>query len=112
LEAQGGASAYYKTYRQRRKINKLIDLPASVHRVVCGKEASRFVQNELSECAAKSDAKIPQPIVMAGKYLLVPEKGANRDAIFIELRVITEPFSELQRTTDFSCDVSEVTVEG
>jgi len=123
LECQGGAAAYYRDYRKRKKRIKDSDIagaadggtPAEV-----AKCASRMDKSAVSppketgqpsaKADANRDAKSEQGSVMTGKYLLVPADGAKGDAIIVQLSVIADKSGALQRTTEFPRGLSGATV--
>jgi hypothetical protein len=80
LASQGGCSAYYRLYRERRR-----------RRARCGQSddaAAERARPPAGASRAKSDATRAQSLVIAGRYQLVPLGGAKSDAIWVQLTVI------------------------
>lgn len=78
LASQGGSSAYYRLYRERR-------------RACCAQSADPGAQRArlpATEASAKSDATTAQSRVSSGRYRLVPWGGAKSDAIWVQLSII------------------------
>jgi len=111
LEAQGGASSYYRKYRLRRKLSQptIID-PNGPQSLKRNKGLSNQQSAPSLQCA-NSDTKLAQLPVITGRYFLIPPGGANSDAILVQLSVITDEFDDLQRTTGFYCGQNEVKVQ-
>lgn len=113
LDSQGGAAAYYRDYRRRkRKQDKgIAGAPDAGTAGNAAKRASEMDKSAVlprketrqasAKADAKSDAKSVQGAVMTGKYLLVPVEGAKSDAIVVQLSVIAAQSGDLQRTTDY-----------
>ena len=97
LEAQGGAAAYYRAYRIRKRKRKL-EVEAAWPEAFKtdaeskGKEAciGSLFAGEASdiEASANRDACLPIAPIISGTYELFPQ-GANRDAITVEIRMIS-----------------------
>ena len=97
LEAQGGAAAYYRAYRIRKRRRKLESEAAEAEAFNTdaeskGKEAciGSLFAGEASdiEASANRDACLPIAPIISGTYELFPQ-GANRDAITVEIRMIS-----------------------
>lgn len=109
LESRGGAAAYYRDYRRRKRkkdrgLGGAADAGTAGESAKCasGREESAVSPPEASaKVDAKSDAKYAQPAVMTGRYLLVPAGGAKSDAIIVQLSVIAAQSGDLQRTTGY-----------
>ena len=108
LEAQGGAGAYYRSYRRKRKEAQRAGgqqdsaKPATRGEARPSGREQKATANAAGDADAKRDAKVAQASVIAGEYLLIPSGGAKRDAIVVQLRAISTETSEMQRTTHFS----------
>jgi hypothetical protein len=114
LEMQGGAAAYHRAYRRRRQppsANARAGKCAAPTKMEEGLAANPSFQPR-SAPRANSDATFVKHPVMTGQYLLVPQGGANSDAIFVQLSVITQDFPTSQRTTDFSGTGPRATLGG
>jgi hypothetical protein len=113
LEAQGGAAAYYRSYRLKRKEAKRAGegvKPATMGEVRPRGKPQRGPE-EAAGLSAKRDAKEAQGPVITGEYLLIPSGGTKRDAILVQLRAISMETADLQRTTHFQGGPSGVTVQ-
>jgi hypothetical protein len=107
LEAQGGAGAYYRSYRRKRKEAQRagdpsdVGKPATTGEIGPSGKLQKGTEEAKDDAGAKRDAKAPQQTVMTGEYLLIPSGGAKRDAILVQLRAISTETGGLQRTTHF-----------
>lgn len=119
LEAQGGAAAYYRRYRKRRREKSAgeaqSELPQSDEQVpnppasnptherkaTCPEPSSSAKSNAKATRppCANSDAFSPQLPVISGRYRLIPDGGANSDAISVFLSVISGGCEETQIST-------------
>ena len=105
---------YYRDYRRRRKLNQQTKPNSNAGSPSVAQKDLSAGPIKSQGSGANSDAKNSQAPVMTGKYLLVPmapSNGANSDAIFIELSVITCELADLQRTTGCYWQQDEVKVE-
>ena len=95
LEFQGGAANYYREYRQRRRAPRTSRPCAPTG--MTETESSPPIGDAPSR--ANSDAGTAGSCVFSGVYRLVPEGGANSDAIFVNLSVISRCSEEPQIST-------------
>ena len=82
LAANGGAAAYYRRYRSRR-----IEVEAAAESDAEPVEVS--APGGQTATPANSDALLVESQVISGKYELVPLGGANSDAFWAEIRIIS-----------------------
>lgn len=86
LSAQGGAAAYHRAYRKRRRLR---GIEAGRCKATCGGVQSNLEAREASLRAfANSDATIGDSSIKPGRYLLFCEH-AKRDATWVEIRLIS-----------------------
>jgi hypothetical protein len=97
LAAQGGAAAYYRAYRirkRRRKLESESAEPKAIKTEAEGKAKEAFVGSLFAgeaseiEASANRDACLRIGPIISGTYELFPQ-GANRDAITVEIRMIS-----------------------
>jgi hypothetical protein len=104
LEKQGGAAAYYREYRVRKRLEKAkqkaiaafesirTSEPTSMAKVeaeIAGGERSLFAPlGSVVGASANRDACLRFPFIKAGIYELLPQ-SANRDSITVEIRMIS-----------------------
>jgi hypothetical protein len=118
LEAQGGAAAYYRRYRKRRReksareaksapqLCKQVPTPPGTNpthesKAACAEPRSSAKSNAkvTRPSRANSDAFPPQLPVISGRYRLIPDGGANSDAISVFLSVISGKYDQTQIST-------------
>jgi hypothetical protein len=81
FSSRGGAAAYYRDYRMRRKATG----PPMAQSE--GSQKTTF-QN------ANSDATLGKSLIKTGRYLLYPE-GANSDAIWVQISAISTSYDSI-----------------
>jgi len=108
LVSQGGAAQYHRAYRRRRREAEESAIQAKTEEGPQGgaerspSEASRFETSiapslfagsqAVLDASANRDARSVEKVIKPGRYKIYPagaKRGANRDAIVVELRVIT-----------------------
>lgn len=85
LEANGGAAAYYRRYRNGCKKRQDEAPPADAVTTTAEYSAPGFPQGT----TAKSDAFSQKSLAISGRYELIPLGGAKSDAFQAEIRVIS-----------------------
>jgi len=95
LAEHGGAAAYYREYRRRKRRLKFEEQAAQAKVVKAEGEAKKDCPGaqfapEASgfEASANRDACLQISSIKSGTYELFP-KGANRDSIVVEIRMIS-----------------------
>ena len=91
LESQGGAAAYYREYRHRHR-----------HQGGGAPTREKPAKGDRNRPSANRDANHEDSSIVSGQYRLVPVRGANRDAIFVQLSVIKKESGHLQISTQWS----------
>ena len=81
LASQGGSSAYYRRYRERRRLQA-----GCAQSIEAGAQRAR---PSATGARAKSDATTAQSRVSSGRYRLVPWGAAKSDAIWVQLSVLS-----------------------
>lgn len=111
LEAQGGASRYYRAYREERAQRRR-DQANSAPKQARRQDRVRAIcaQKEMAGRGANSDANDAEALVTTGRYLVVAAERAKSDATIVHLLAITDDSSNLQRTTGFSGPCGDVTL--
>jgi len=107
LEAQGGASRYYRAYRayrEKRSQRQRDEADAAE------KQERVIAQEETVGSRANSDANGAEVLETTRRYLVVTARRAKSDAIIVQLRAITDDSPDLQRTTEFSEPCGDVTL--
>lgn len=105
LQSVGGAAAYYKTYRQRKKEKLTPKIISKINgkQTACAKSSPPLdsstkdtlderVHRETPCWTANSDATFAKTPLIHGRYLLKPAgetRHANSDAFLVEITVIT-----------------------
>ena len=85
MEKQGGVSAYFRNYRSRRKDEDKAKENETSH-VENTKNTTRVEERAI---CANSDAIFKEMLMKTARYYLSPFKGANSDAIVVEIRLIS-----------------------
>jgi len=92
LAAQGGSAKWYREYRRRsREAIASTDFTAPNPSAIVSKEkvADEVLLKPSDDIRAKRDAVPSKKGVSSGIYQLIATGAAKRDAIFVELRLIT-----------------------
>ena len=92
LESKGGAAAYYREYRKRRKQAQVTVDTASGSRQVADKCSENKDHSPDMPKSANIDAISEENAFKSGRYLMIPEHAkpdANIDAILVEIAMIS-----------------------
>lgn len=87
LEANGGAAEYHRRYRRKRKQRR------DKESVISKKKAEPVADSAAEPgpaTAANSDALSVESLTISGRYKLIPFGGANSDALYAEIRIISD----------------------
>jgi hypothetical protein len=104
LEKRGGAAAYYREYRARKRLEKAKQVEIAAVKTIRASETTSTVKAEAEinggkgslfapeslelGASANRDACLRLSFIKAGIYELLPQ-GANRDSITVEIRMIS-----------------------
>ena len=83
LKSQGGAAVYHRRYRNRQKVQELVQVGE---------------QREPVGSGANSDGANKESVVKPGRYVLFAEplsEGANSDGVLVEISVLSDPYVEI-----------------
>lgn len=96
LETKGGAAAYHRAYRKRRKEQRQQEQRKEQRQreqrkgPVVSEEHGTGRGGTVAGESANRNAESPRSPVKSGRYRLTPCSTANRNAIFVELSVISD----------------------
>ena len=106
LAEQGGAAAYHRGYRRRRRERgqpTQLTLPEKVKQPVsCAPETgapNSAGANGPALGSANSDAVLGESPIVSGIYKITPLQGANSDAISVKLLLISAELGDSQIST-------------
>jgi hypothetical protein len=91
LVAQGGSAQWYREYRRRHHLSAAAaTTPEAQAQVAAGEPPPAAAVDVPSGTRANSDATGRESPVRSGTYRLIAVDGAKRDAIMVELLVVSD----------------------